>query len=113
MRLLDLFSGAGGAAVGYHRAGFDEIVGVDIKPQPHYPFEFIECDWEEALATIPGLWERDGVEYVIHASPPCQRFSNMTSRWGRNAEHPDLIDAVREALYNRDIKACGRILRMW
>lgn len=96
-RLLDLFCGAGGAAMGYHRAGF-EVVGVDIKPQPHYPFEFIQADWEEPLARLPGLWEREGIPYAIHASPPCQRYSSMTKRWGRSSEHPDLVEPVRLAL---------------
>ena len=96
-RLLDLFCGAGGAGMGYYRAGFD-VVGVDIKPQKHYPFEFIQAGWEEVLAYLPGLWEREGVEFAIHASPPCQAYSSMTKKWGRSAQHPDLVPAVQMAL---------------
>ncbi|HUW17347.1 MAG TPA: hypothetical protein VMW94_09740 [Actinomycetes bacterium] len=95
--LLDLFCGAGGASMGYHRAGF-EVVGVDVEPQPHYPFEFIQADWAEPLTVLPGLWERQGRPYAIHASPPCQRYSSMTKRWARSADHPDLVDPTREAL---------------
>jgi DNA (cytosine-5)-methyltransferase 1 len=95
--VLDLFSGAGGAAMGYHRAGFD-VVGVDIEPQPRYPFDFIEADWREPLRFLPGLWEREGRPYLIHASPPCQRYSTMTKRWARSDDHPDLIEPVRDEL---------------
>lgn len=96
-KLLDLFCGAGGAAMGYHRAGFD-VVGVDVVPQPHFPFEFIQADWEEPLGFLPGLWEREGIPYAVHASPPCQRFSQMTKKWGRSGDHPDLIEPVQYAL---------------
>ena len=96
MRLLDLFCGAGGSGMGYHRAGF-EVTGVDIEPQPHYPFEFIQADAIEYVAV-------HGREFdVIHASPPCQAYTKMRaitiSRYGAcKQEHPDLIPATREAL---------------
>ena len=82
--------------MGYHRAGFD-VVGVDINPQPNYPFEFIQTSWEEPLGFLPRLWKREGIPYAIHASPPCQRYSSMTTRWGRQENHPDLVGPVRMA----------------
>jgi site-specific DNA-cytosine methylase len=89
MRLLDLFCGAGGCSMGYHRAGF-EVVGVDIKPQKHYPFEFHCAD---AFAFL----EQHGHEFdVIHASPPCQAYSSAMKHLAK--PKPMLIDGVREAL---------------
>ena len=92
-KLLDLFCGAGGAAMGYHSAGFDEIVGVDIKPQPRYPFEFVQDDALEYLA-------EHGHDYdAIHASPPCQGYSIMHNLpWLRGRDYPLLILPVIEML---------------
>ena len=89
MKLLDLFCCAGGASMGYHRAGF-EVVGVDIEPQPNYPFEFHQAD----AMTFP----LEGFD-AIHASPPCQRFS-MASRCraGLAEQYPDFIAPIRERL---------------
>ena len=92
MRLLDLFCGAGGAAMGYHQAGFTEIVGVDIDPQPNYPFEFVQADWDEYTTLT---WIRDFD--LIHASPPCQAYSTLKHSPGAS-EYPDLVEKVRSAL---------------
>lgn len=82
MKLLDLFCGAGGAAMGYHQAGFDEIVGIDIMPQPNYPFEFIQADALE-YDPIAGM---DLLTFdLIHASPPCQAYTTMNNRHGRSS----------------------------
>lgn len=88
-RVLDLFCCAGGAAMGYHRAGF-EVVGVDLAPQPNYPFEFIQADALEYVA-------EHGHEFdVRHASPPCQAFSKTRTLHGNT--HPELVEPTREAL---------------
>jgi DNA (cytosine-5)-methyltransferase 1 len=94
-RLLDLFCGAGGAAMGYHRAGFD-VVGVDINPQPRYPFEFHQADALEYLLL-------HGSEFdAVHASPPCQAHTTMSNRHRGNGgtadQHEDLIPATRSLL---------------
>ena len=88
MRILDLFCGAGGAGVGYSRAGFD-IMGADIAPQPRYPFEFHRGD------ALKFLLENHGEFDAFHASPPCQAWT-LAQRI-RGNEHPDFVTAIRAA----------------
>lgn len=99
-RLLDLCSGAGGAAVGYDAIGFD-VVGVDIAPQPRYPFEFRQADALEFLEWIHVACSStcsDGY-HAIHASPPCQPDSAMSScRPGLAETYERLIEPLRERL---------------
>jgi hypothetical protein len=102
--------------MGYRLAGFD-VTGVDIVPQPHYPFAFVQADTLEYLSD-------HGHEYAaIAASPPCQYYANVTAWRGDRANHPDLIHAVRvrlvragvpwamenvpEAPLRRDLLLCG------
>lgn len=87
LRLLDLFCGAGGAAMGYHRAGF-EVVGVDINPQPRYPFEFHQADALE--------YPLNGFD-VVHASPPCQKHTCLKSMWNAK-KHKDFVSPTRNKL---------------
>ena len=97
--LLDLFCGAGGAAVGYSRAGFN-VVGVDIEPQPNYPFPYHRVDavqfmWDHVLDRRV---RRGNVFAAIHASPPCQRYC-APSQYNRNRDsYPDLVAPIRAAL---------------
>lgn len=87
-RLLDLFCGAGGCAVGYHRAGFN-VVGVDIQPQKRYPFEFVQADALEYAAAHLHKFD------AVHASPPCQAHSVITPD---KSKHVDLIPQTRALL---------------
>ena len=116
-KLLDLFCGAGGAAMGYHRAGFD-VVGVDIRPQPRYPFRFVQAD----AMTYP----LEGFD-AIHASPPCHDHSALSrvvgvdgsgwmlaetrrrlERWGGLW----IIENVAGAPMRADYRLCGCMFRL-
>lgn len=81
---LDLFCKAGGASMGLHRAGYD-VIGIDIEPQPNYPFEFVQAD---ALLTE---WpEAD----LVWASPPCQAYIRGGNT--RNPNAPNLVPIIRD-----------------
>jgi DNA (cytosine-5)-methyltransferase 1 len=123
--LLDLYCCAGGAGTGYFRAGFD-VYGVDVVPQPHYPFPFHRGD---ALDVLDTLAAGGGVDFigargitrltlddvdVIHASPPCQRYTalryiadavpaaddqlDIVERYVPPRTRPDLLPPTRDAL---------------
>lgn len=98
--ILDLFCGAGGASMGYHLAGFD-VVGVDINPQPNYPFRFLRAD--VTRLGLPELVKFTGA-CAVHASPPCQLFTTLnTGNKGRlkptgHDGHPDLLSPTRPRL---------------
>jgi Site-specific DNA methylase len=114
-RLLDAFSGQGGAAKGYVDAGF-HVTGIDINPQPRYPYEFHQADALEFIAA-------HGREYdVIHASPPCQDHSPLKSRAGEHGTgwmlpatldllstigKPYIVENVMGAQMPRDLVLCG------
>lgn len=112
-RLLDLFCGAGGASVGYARAGFD-VVGVDIRRQPHYPFDFVLFDALDLPLDFVELFD------AVHASPPCQRWADGVpdpERWPDLlaptramldvAGLPYLLENVKRAPLRRDVLLCG------
>lgn len=93
--LLDLFSCQGGASSGYVEAGFD-VIGVDHRPQPHYPFAFEVADLSDP-ATILGLIARHRPR-AVHASPPCQRFTQGLAGNVKADNYPDLVASTRAAL---------------
>ena len=93
MRVLDLFCGVGGASVGYERVGF-EVIGVDINPQPDYPFTFVQGDVMDAtLFTFKGF-------DLIHAAPPCQRYAAITKGTNQRliGKYPELYGSVLRML---------------
>lgn len=118
--LLDLYCCIGGAATGFHNAGWN-IIGVDIKPQPDYPFEFHQGD---ALTLGPILAKR---AHAVHTSPPCQgegapakgtnktlgkqhpRLIPQTRTMLQQIGLPYIIENVAGAAIRHDVKLCGEM----
>lgn len=97
MRVLDLFCGGGGAAAGYAQAWpHADIVGVDARPQPYYPFQFIQGN----VFDLDPAWM--STFDFIHASPPCQAHTTMSNRWRNRGtvadEHVSLVADTRNLL---------------
>lgn len=96
-RVLDLFCGQGGASRGYALAHCD-VVGVDLHPQPRYPWPFLQMD---ALSLDKRFLRHFD---LIHASPPCQFGTAL--RHAPNAKgaagHLNLIPATRALLLQAD-----------
>mgnify|MGYP000903974123 CR=1 FL=1 len=112
MHLLDLYCCAGGMSAGYARAGFQPF-GIDIDPQPNYPYPFLQMDALEALSVLLSggslifawhgeTWELWLADFAaIHASPPCQSFLSLgavNKALGRTYDYPNLIGPTRELL---------------
>ena len=136
-KILELFCGVGGAAMGYHQAGFD-VYGVDIEEQPDFPFAFCLGDAISILSRLIGggavtFTRRDGTSETlriedfdaVHASPPCQASCTLTKGTNSGNEYLNLIPATRAllALHNkptvienvqgsdlrRDLTLCGEM----
>lgn len=101
---LDLFCGAGGASMGLHRAGFD-VIGVDCRPQPRYPFRFVQAD---ALRPPFDLSMFD----LVWASPVCKRWTDgATARMAKGAKYPDQIAATRTMLAGHPKTCIENVMR--
>ena len=122
MKALDLFCCDGGAAMGLKRAGFDEIVGIDIEPHPNYPFDFIQADATNTPVKISGF-------DFIWASPPCQNYSIGTVGWRNKGKQyvdlvaktriflksvgkPFVIENVPMAPIRKDLLLCGQMFNL-
>lgn len=104
--LFDFYCCEGGCSTGYERAGF-EVVGVDHVDRPRYPFPFLRADALEALDALlagAGLTFSDGQTRrlsdatAVHASPPCQHYSQGTKGSRTSDNHPDLVEPTRQRL---------------
>lgn len=101
-KMMDLYCGGGLAAIGYHQAGFD-VYGLDIKSHPNYPFSFFQgnvLSFLENILSQPNYLNHFRTEYsLVHASPPCQKYSQSTALQRKKGKvYPDLVAPTRELL---------------
>jgi DNA (cytosine-5)-methyltransferase 1 len=100
IKLLDLCCKAGGCSMGYFQAAADrglqiEITGIDIDPQKNYPFKFIKADAVEYLGNNYNKYTH------VHASPPCQPYSNSTAQYRKEGKiYHDILLPLQKLMYD-------------
>ncbi len=95
---IDLFSGGGGLSLGLEKAGFDVLLGVELRKEiaktyvVNHPYAKVLTK-DIRKVTGKEILELVGKQKIdlIAGCPPCQGFSQLTEKWKRKDPRNGLV----------------------